>query len=156
MLWVDSAQNSRGGRLADTPAVCCLIFTPSPRALRAGVGDSPCHRAMEEQLRRRSDSVECRALRRFGRGACPEIPQHWGVWARPETPHSATTYNLTGSTPIKRESKKIDRAYSPTGAAMLSTASANLASRVIVAGDTLDSPSLRPCGGRSLSVKLII
>jgi len=65
----------------------CLIFTPS---LLAEVVDSPYFRANEMQLRRRIDSVECGAFRRFGREQCPGTPRRFGVQARPETPHSVT------------------------------------------------------------------
>jgi hypothetical protein len=86
-------------------------------------------------------------------GECGRVPKR-PTARRPTI--SPAPRRLKSAAPIKRESKRIDRAYSPTGAAMLSTASANFASRAIVAGDTLDSPARRSCGGRSLSVKLII
>jgi hypothetical protein len=60
---------------------------------------------------------------------------------------SPSPRQLKRATPIKRESKKFDRASSHTVAAMLSTASANLASRVIVAGATLHSSAGRSCLG---------
>jgi hypothetical protein len=38
VLRVDSAQKSRGGRLADTPAVCCLIFHSVTTGTMGGSG----------------------------------------------------------------------------------------------------------------------
>jgi hypothetical protein len=40
------------------------------------------------QLPRRNDGVKCRALRRCGRGKCPEIPHRSGLRECPETPQS--------------------------------------------------------------------
>jgi hypothetical protein len=57
-----------------------------------------------------NDGVECRSVRRFGRGACPEITHRIGVWARPETPHRlAAACKLIGSadTPFPLSQRQI-------------------------------------------------
>jgi len=41
VLRVDSAQKSRGGRLADTPAICCLIFHSVTTGTLGGSGWLP-------------------------------------------------------------------------------------------------------------------
>ena len=46
------------------------------------------------QLRRRNDGVECRALRGFGHGRCPETPHRFDVHARAETPHRERPSNI--------------------------------------------------------------
>jgi len=46
------------------------------------------------QLRRRNDGVDCRALRWFGHGRCPETPHRFGVQARAETPHRERPNNI--------------------------------------------------------------
>jgi hypothetical protein len=46
----------------------------------------PNRPANEVQLRRRNDGVECKAFRRFGRRACPEMPHNLGFRRVPKYP----------------------------------------------------------------------
>jgi len=40
------------------------------------------------QLSHRTDGIECREFRRFGRWACPKTPRRTGLQGRPKTPQS--------------------------------------------------------------------
>lgn len=73
-----------------------LIFTPS---LRAEVVDSPCLRAKEMQLRRRIESVECRAVRRLGREA---ISRNATLIRRSGESRKATLFEPISLTSIQR------------------------------------------------------
>jgi len=103
-------QKKPGRRLDDCPGVCFMTFScvtsmrERPDLPGRDAGDSPNRLRMRKQLRRRSDGVECRALRWFRRGECPSIPHRFECRLDPKRPMSfcsATSCKLWGFVAIE-------------------------------------------------------